>query len=351
MPDERKIPYSLFTTERVARREQFDFWRESISVIFEAEPLPEHEKQKGFNASVRAYHLGALMLSQVDFEGQRFVRDRKRAAADGLDHYLVHLYASGGLVGSAEDRERVLRGGDVQILDLSQPNRTRAEQSGTIALVVPRDTLRQTLPDGDLHGLVLRGDKGAGALLADYMRSLMVRAEAITTADAPFVAHATTEMIAACFRTTAESLARARTTIEAMTVERIQRYIAVNLTSPELLPDVLCARFNVSRTQLYRLFEPLGGVAGYIQNKRLTRAYTDLADVRQSHRRIYDVAFDLGFTSEAHFSRIFRRTFGVAPSDVRARRAGVPAEPSSGKANGAAEGGYESWVRNLRRVL
>jgi AraC-like DNA-binding protein len=347
----RKIPYTLFTTEHVARREQFDFWRESISVVFQAEPLPDHEKQKGFEASVRAYHLGALMVGHVDFEAQRFVRDRKRAAADGLDHYLVHLYDRGGLVGTAEDRERVLQGGDVQILDLSQPNLTRADQSATIAIVVPRDTLRQGLPDCDLHGLVLRGDRGAGALLADYMRSLTSRAEDITTADAPFVAHATTEMIAACFRTSAETLARARTAIEAVTLERIQRHIAANLASPELLPDVLCARFNLSRTQLYRLFEPLGGVAGYIQGKRLSRAYSELADLKQGHRRIYDIAFDLGFASEAHFSRAFRRAFGVSPSDVRARRVGIPAEPEPLKANGQAIDSYEAWVRNLRRVL
>jgi hypothetical protein len=50
-------------------------------------------------------------------------------------------------------------------------------------------------------------------------------------------------------------------------VERIRRYIAANLTSPELMSDVLCARLQLSRTQLYRLFEPLGGVAGYIQDK------------------------------------------------------------------------------------
>ncbi|MBV8190542.1 MAG: helix-turn-helix domain-containing protein [Alphaproteobacteria bacterium] len=351
MSVDRKIPFSLFTTESVVARQQFELWHDSISVVFDAERLPDHGIKHGFAASVRAYHLGALFVSQVDFEGVRFVRDRKKAASDGVDHYLVHLYATGGLVGTAEDRDRVLRPGDVQILDLSQPNLTRAERSGTIAMMVPRDTLRQALPDGDLHGLVLRGDSGAGALLADYMRSLMGRAPAITTADAPFVAHATTEMIAACFRTTAETMARARTAIEAATLERIQRYVEANLASPDLLPEVLCAQFALSRSQLYRLFEPLGGVAGYIQEKRLARAYSEIADLRQSHRRIYDIAFDLGFTSEAHFSRIFRRTFGVSPSDVRGRRAAAAIEPSVAKATAIADDGYEAWVRNLRRVL
>ena len=54
------------------------------------------------------------------------MRDRRKTVADGLDHYLVQLYAKGGLVGEAGDRGRVLRGGDVQILDLTQSNVTQA---------------------------------------------------------------------------------------------------------------------------------------------------------------------------------------------------------------------------------
>jgi hypothetical protein len=77
----------------------------------------------------------------------------------------------------------------VQILDLSRTNATETKASTTIALVVPRDTLREALPTGgDLHGLVLRGTGGTGGLLADYMRSLVMRADAITIADAPTIA-------------------------------------------------------------------------------------------------------------------------------------------------------------------
>jgi AraC-like DNA-binding protein len=343
-----KIPSTRFTTEHLSAREQFDAWHDSISVVFDAQPLAERKPQEGFSASVRAYHLGEVLLSQVEFDGQRFVRDKQRAAADGLDHYLVHLYATGGLVGTAHDRERMLRGGDVQILDLSQPNLTQAKASGTIALVIPRDTLRQTLPDADLHGLVLRGHEGAGALLSDYMRSLNQRADSITTADAPFVARATAEMVAACFHTTAETTARARATIEAAILERIRRHIGASLSSPDLHPDRLCGQFGLSRTQLYRLFEPLGGVAAYIQDRRLARAYTQLSDIRQGHRRIYDIAFDLGFSSEAHFSRLFRRVFGLSPSDVRARALGLLSERRRAAKDAANPDGYEAWVRKLR---
>jgi AraC-like DNA-binding protein len=346
MGEAAKLPFSLFTTSHLRPHEQFDAWHQSIAVIFDVEPLAGQPADKGFDASVRAYHLGQLLVSEVDFAAQRFVRDRHRAVVDGLDHYLVQLYAEGGLKGTASDRERLLRAGDVQILDLSQPNLTEAKASGTIAIVVPRDVLRQALPAGpDLHGLVLRGDSGTGGLLSDYMRSLALRAANITVADAAVVAQATTDMIAACFQSTAETVARAQSVIEATMLERLCRHIADHLGSAALDAEELCRVFRISRTQLYRLFEPLGGVARYIQDQRLAQAHAQLANPAHHHRRIYEIAYDLGFNSEAHFSRAFRLAFGLSPSDARAR--GQAAFTSAGRRPHAA-GGYESWVRELR---
>jgi AraC-like DNA-binding protein len=156
-------------------------------------------------------------------------------------------------------------------------------------------------------------------------------------------------MIAACFHSTAESMARVRTSIEAVTLERIRRHITASLGSPGLHPEALCGLFRISRTQLYRLFEPLGGVAAYIQEQRLGRAYAELSNTTLGHRRIYDIAFDLGFSSEAHFSRIFRRAFGLSPSEVRARASEVhPGDGWTMRDGATGGGGYEDWVRRLR---
>lgn len=351
MQDAAKLPFTHFSTGHLQPRNQFDGWRDSVSVVFDAAPLAERRAGDGFAASVRAHHLGALVVTQVDFDGQRFLRDKRRAAADGLDHYLVQLYASGGLVGTADDRERVLRAGDLQILDLGRPSATEARASATIAIVVPRDTLRRALPlAGDLHGLVLRRDGSAGGLLADYMRALAARADTIAVADAAAIASATTGMIAACFHTTAETRARARTQIEATTLGRIQRHIAANLHSPELHAEALCGTFRISRSRLYRLFEPMGGVAAHIQERRLARAHAELSDPAHGHRRIFEIAFDGGFSSEAHFSRAFRRAFGHSPSEARARAQDLPAILGRTASNAAPGEGYEDWIRGLRRI-
>jgi AraC-like DNA-binding protein len=334
----------------MAPEDQFGAWRESISVVFDVEPLAGYQRERGFAASVRAYHLGGLLVSQVDFEGQQFVRDRQRAAIDGLDHYLVQLYDSGGLIGAAGERVRLLRPGDVQILDLSQHNATEAAASGTVAIVVLRDTLRRALPDiDDLHALVLRGDSAVGGLLGDYMISLLKRADLIDLADAGNVAQATTDMIAACFHSTAETRARARNAIESAMLDRLRRHIVAHLESPALTARALCAHFRISRTQLYRLFEPLGGVANYIQEQRLRQAHATLCNPAHDHSRIYEIAFALGFSSEAHFSRVFRVRYGLSPSDVRARAQTLLSEIGLATASGTSDTRYEDWLRQLNR--
>jgi AraC-like DNA-binding protein len=170
----------------------------------------------------------------------------------------------------------------------------------------------------------------------------------MTVAEAPLVAKATTDMIAACFQSSAETAERARTAIDQTMRQRIQRHIAAHLDSPALQAEALCAQFRISRSQLYRLFEPLGGVAHYIQEQRVTRACAELCNPAHDHRRIYEIAFALGFSSEAHFSRVFRATFGLSPSDVRARAQATRVDASRPETADVTDGGYEDWVRELK---
>lgn len=344
-----KVPFTLFSTAGLARAEQFDAWHASVGVVFDTSPLDRHAARDGFAATVRAWNLGELMVSEISFEGQHFARDRRRLMADGLDHYLVQLYDKGGLVGSAAERERVLRAGDMQILDLARANRTRAEASDTVSVILPRRSLERAFAGPrDLHGVTLRRDTGAGSLLGDYLRSVSRRADLIERRDCIALGKVTTQMIAACFLSTAESIERASVAIDMTLFEQARTCISANLRSPQLGPASICRQLRISRARLYRLFGDLGGVAAYIQDQRLRAAYAELANPLLARRRIYDVAYDLGFASEAHFSRVFRRAFDVKPSDVRhdAVLSGQRSSTRSPKSPG--ERGYDEWIRQLQ---
>lgn len=92
---------------------------------------------------------------------------------------------------------------------------------------------------------------------------------------------------------------------------RVVLHIERNIESPELSPQSICRHIGISRSQLYRLFVNAGGVANYIRLCRLMKARAELTST--SRQRIASVAYKYGFTSHAHFSRVFKQYFGYTP--------------------------------------
>ena len=72
-----------------------------------------------------------------------------------------------------------------------------------------------------------------------------------------------------------------------------------------------------SRASLYRLFEPVGGVACYIRSRRLVRARNELTAPGLQDRRIGPIAYRAGFQSIAAFNRAFRQAYGETPRSIR----------------------------------
>src|SRR3546814_4457217 len=65
--------------------------------------------------------------------------------------------------------------------------------------------------------------------------------------------------------------------------------------------DTLCPYTTFFRS---RMFEPVGGIAQYIRDRRLRRAMLELRDVEFRHHPIYEIALRAGFRSEEHTSEL-----------------------------------------------
>ena len=152
-------------------------------------------------------------------------------------------------------------------------------------------------------------------------------------------------MVAACFNPTIENAARVRAQVAEILVERLKRYIEANLGSRRLSVQQVCAEFGISRAHLYRVFDPLGGVAEYVQDRRLARARADLRNPGRQHLQIAEVARAAGFSSEAHFSRAFHRAFGITPREVRVDSTmGLRNLVTTGASTGFE---YLTWIKQL----
>src|SRR5690606_26713844 len=119
------IPTTTLRSIDYPSTDQFEAWKERISVVFDVAPLAK--KHGGaFAAEAHAFHLGEIVVVRTRFDAQRFLRTQKRLRSDLLDHYLVQLYRHGRYVGDVDRRSIEIGPGTVSILDMARPLETRA---------------------------------------------------------------------------------------------------------------------------------------------------------------------------------------------------------------------------------
>jgi AraC-like DNA-binding protein len=154
-------------------------------------------------------------------------------------------------------------------------------------------------------------------------------------------------MILACASPTADRIQEAEEPISMVLLQRARRLLQRKLFDADFRIDGVARELGVSRTRLYRLFEPYGGVAHYLQRRRLIDAHAVLADPCDQ-RRIVDIAEQRCFTDGAEFSRAFRREFGYTPSDVRTGiHGGLPNRPATDLAANKPEERFGLLLRKL----
>ncbi|WP_414440104.1 helix-turn-helix domain-containing protein [Burkholderia sp. 22PA0106] len=336
-----------FSTAYAPERERFDAWRADTGALFDIGMLEDdhvpYDSQFDFT-----------LLDQLMFGGRQWLRpdhqvehamsrSPQRIRSDGLDGYYLQLQISETLYGTAGRNITMNIGpGDMCLLDLATPFDLKVTTGDTICMVLPRDLL----PAGaaSLHGRSL--SHGMGALLADYLRSLRRNIPQVSADEMSYAIQATKNMLVACLAPTLDTLKQAETELDAMFVNRVKDYIERHLLSSDLTPDSICKAMGISRSKLYRLFEPTGGVARLIQHKRLHRARNVLIDPTARRMRISEVAWRHGFVNEKHFSRLFKEKFGATPSEISARefrRDSVWTQASAEQA--AAATNFSEWMR------
>jgi len=94
------------------------------------------------------------------------------------------------------------------------------------------------------------------------------------------------------------------------------RYLETHLSDPELDVEALCRHAFISRSSLQRAFRDGTGLPPkqYLLRLRMNRALDLLTEGRLP---VKEVALRCGFPDEKYFSRLFKNTYGCAPSQLR----------------------------------
>lgn len=97
-------------------------------------------------------------------------------------------------------------------------------------------------------------------------------------------------------------------------MERVMKSVNKNMDDSDFSVEQLCQDVGISRTQLHRKMKEITGVSTseFIRNLRLEQAARLL---REGKINVTQVAYAVGFNNSAHFSTVFKKHFGMSPSE------------------------------------
>lgn len=98
-------------------------------------------------------------------------------------------------------------------------------------------------------------------------------------------------------------------------ITRTKAYLLNNLDNRDLTLEKIAESIHVSSRTLNRIFSKEGiTVMHWLWQQRLKASYTAL--MKGQFNNISDVALTYGFSNPSHFSRVFKGTYGITPSQT-----------------------------------
>lgn len=309
------------STDEVSPRERVPYWSDWIDRLF-CGLRSDLYGDTDFDGHIASAHAGDVVLTRLESNRHRVMRSASMVRGSDLGYLKIVAPFHGCAGVEQKGREAWVSPGEWSIYDTTDTyavsNPVRVEH---LIVMVPKAHLAERgLAIDELMARRLGGSGGIARVALDTMRSAWRELPGM----ADDAARSLGEVITQCVHLSLLDLAgrgTAATQRESLR-ERIKQHVTRHLGDPALSVDQIARGLNVSRRQLYNAFadEP-DGVAGFVLARRLDACRAAFDDPRLAERSITDIALAHGFSSMAHFSRVFRAHAGLPPSEYRRERA------------------------------
>lgn len=305
-----------FDTDDHPEQIRFEVWREVMAATHDV--APAESTPDPFHIQVAMWRLGQLVVTSGQLTPQSFARSTEHIRRDHIDHFGLFVQGRGTRLCQVGSHTELLRENDIQIVDFAQAERSLATAGNTGTLYLPRDLVEDVIPNfSRFHGTVLRDSMAT--LFARHVLSMGSLLPHLPSTALPHLTQATMDMAFACLQSLESGSWEMNSAVVSAMRRRVERYLESQLEEPEISPASVAQACDMSRTTLYRLFEPHGGVMTYVKRRRLQRIRSILV-ANEDVRSLAGISEDYGFQSGAHFSREFRKEFGYSPGEVRGDR-------------------------------
>jgi AraC-like DNA-binding protein len=312
--------------------QRFDYWKHVLSDTFVPLEVSSPSGDADFLGRLRGTEFGSLRLIEVRAEPHTARRTARLVKVAPAGCYKIAVQLRGTAVLIQDGREAVLTSGDFAFYDTDRPYTLALTEHRMLVLVFPRDMLG--LPQHRLAGLTATRLPGEAGGMAALIGPFLVKvADLLDEEGTPGLgigmrlAGNVVDLLGTVLAERLDATPDDPDIAHRALMLHITAFIEEHLGEADLAPSQIAAAHHVSLRQLHKLFHASGTtVAGWIRQRRLEHCGHDLRDPRCMNRSVAAVGARWGYPDPAHFSRLFKATYGVGPRDYRASHglAGLP---------------------------
>jgi AraC family transcriptional activator of tynA and feaB len=301
------------STSGLTPKNQIQYWTAALTELcgqFDVDPLDG----PSFEAQIDYATVSRLKLCHIEASQHRVALPVSRVKA-GEHPYVKILFQTYGVSHFEQSGRRIeLTPGDCLAYDVSCPHsivspaHTRHE-----VVIVPTELLQERgFHAAKMPAFKFSARAGAGRIVHDFVHATFDEASKLMPYTASSVADTLIDLLLLPLRDVGAVCDRSGPAVLHL---RAQAFIREHLRDPDLSIDQISAALGCSKRYLHMLFSEKGmTVSDYIWQARLQHCRQELE--AQGGKTITDVAFSWGFSSSSHFSRVFRKYFGIAPSSI-----------------------------------
>lgn len=267
-------------------------------------------------ASIRGCDLGPMRVCMVAL-GEYELEGSRVAEMDRSDARVKFLFVDEGAVTVEQSgRTTLVTAGEWCAIDRALPFYQRSEgESRQLALTVPRHRLANFDRSTRTVAVAETFRCGSASVLHSSISNAIGASETMGRSDRKIMGEALLHLLNAAWH--AEPLLRRASGALDRRLAVIQ-FIDNHIGDPDLSIARIASELGYAKRTLHKLFADSDDTLGkLIWQKRLERCREDLLDPSQHRRSITDIALSWGFSDSQHFSRSFKKRFGICPSDFR----------------------------------
>lgn len=304
-------------------RQQFDYWHDIVCdefVQLDCESLPYSENSP-FEAELRGgAALSSMKFAEVIANPHKVTRSKNQIARATEDEFLISFQLSAQCIIRQNGREAVLTPGTFALYDSTQPYALSfKEQFHQLVVQMPKAVLGQHLANAEQYTAIqMCGRAGLGFVLRNFVLSLAAELQQLEHSSEDLSENVLHMMAMAFSSSVMLEQVGNNSLVKDSLKQRVYRFIELNLCNPDVSNQMIADSQGISLRYLNKLFsEESESVHALILEKRLSKSLALMQDPAYSGHSIEKIAYSVGFSSAAHFSRSFKKRFGYSPSQVR----------------------------------